>query len=256
MKIGLFDSGLGGLTILKAVSRSLPDFDYEFYGDTKNVPYGDKSEAKISELTKAGIEYLFEKDCLLVLIACNTSSSQALRPIQEHFLKDEKYADRKILSIIIPTVEEVAEMQYKKVLLIATKRTVDSGKYKAELKTANPSIALTSVATPTLVPKIESGQTKEALEDACAVIDKEAGVDAVILGCTHYNVLAEDLRKHYEAKKIFFFEQDKIIPKKLLAYLKNHPEIETRLSKNREKNIHLTENHSRYDNIISELLSY
>ena len=108
MKIGFFDSGLGGLTILKAVTQALPSYDYEYFGDTAHVPYGNKSEEEIYELTKAGVEHLFEQECALVIIACNTASAETLRKLQDTFLKEE-YPDRNILGVIIPMVEEVLE---------------------------------------------------------------------------------------------------------------------------------------------------
>jgi glutamate racemase len=133
MKIGFFDSGLGGLMILKAVAKALPEFDYEFYGDTANLPYGDKSEAAIYELTKQGVEHLFKRDCALVIVACNTASAETLRRLQDEYLP-ESYPDRRILGVIIPTVEEVMQEKYSNAILLATKRTVESKKYEKELK--------------------------------------------------------------------------------------------------------------------------
>ena len=131
MKIGLFDSGLGGLTILKAVARALPAYDYEFYGDTANLPYGDKSEDQIYELTKRGVEHLFSRDCALIIIACNTASAETLRRMQDEYLK-EAYPDRRVLGVIIPTIEEVAEAGLTNVLLIGTRRTIESHKFEKE----------------------------------------------------------------------------------------------------------------------------
>src|SRR3989338_6111066 len=132
MKIGFFDSCLGGLITLKAVAKALPQYDYEFYGDTANLPYGGKSEEEIFELTKAGIMHLFKRDCLLVIVACNTASAETLRRLQDGFLKSE-YPDHRVLGVIIPTVEELVSGDIKHALLVATKRTVDSGKYEREL---------------------------------------------------------------------------------------------------------------------------
>lgn len=254
MKIGFFDSGLGGLTILKAVAKELPDYDYEFYGDTANLSYGNKTEEEIYKLTKRGIEHLFLKECILVIIACNTASAEALRKLQDDFLANE-YPDRKVLGVIIPTVEEVLKKKLKKVLLIGTKRTVDSGKYDTELAKLASESELISVATPALVPLIELGNTEDALTEVLAVLRREGeGVDGLILGCTHYTVLKEKLAKSNPGSKICIFSQDEIIPRKLHDYLDRHPEIQTQLTRTGERNIYLTNNSSRYDQAIQELL--
>lgn len=254
MKIGFFDSGLGGLTILKAVAKELPDYDYEFYGDTANLPYGNKPEAEIFHLTKSGIEHLFDRGCIMVIVACNTASAETLRKLQDGFLNTE-HPDKKILGVIIPTVEEVAKESLKKVLLIATKRTVDSGKYDIELAKLAKDTELVSVATPALVPLIELGNIDDALAEAEAVL-RRAGEDVrgLILGCTHYTLLREKLAKTELGQKIKIFSQDEIIPRKLRLYLDNHLEIKEQLSTGGSRNIFLTNNDSRYDLIIQELL--
>lgn len=254
MKIGFFDSGLGGLIMLKAVAKALPQYEYEFYGDTANLPYGDKSEEVIFELTKAGIMHLFDRDCVLVIVACNTASAETLRRLQDGFLH-ESYPDRRVLGVIIPTVETAVEKNLSNTLLIATKRTVDSMKYQLELKKLTETLTLHSVATPVLVPLIELGEHAAALTEAKHVIDEKAGeIDSVILGCTHYCLLKDDLRKYYEPKNIKIISQDEIIPAKLALYLENHPEIESRLQTGEGRNIFLTDSSSRYDVAIAELL--
>jgi glutamate racemase len=254
MKIGFFDSGLGGLTILKTVAKELPDYDYEFYGDTANLPYGNKTEEEIFELTKRGMEHLFERGCILVIVACNTASAETLRKLQDGFLQIE-HPDKKILGVIIPTVEEVKEANLKKVLMIATKRTVESGKYDIELGKLAKNTELVSVATPALVPLIELGNVEDALGEALSVI-RRAGedVDGLILGCTHYTLLREKIAKSDLGQKIKIFSQDEIIPKKIRLYLNNHLDIKNLLSTGGSRNIFLTNNDSRYDLVIQELL--
>ena len=132
MKIGLFDSGLGGLTILKAIVKELPQYNYVFYGDTAHLPYGDKAEAEIYELTREGVRHLFEAGSALVIIACNTASAETARRLQQEFLPTE-YPERKILGIIVPTIEVLEFSEPTKVVLIGTTRTVESGKYQLEL---------------------------------------------------------------------------------------------------------------------------
>lgn len=257
MKIGFFDSGLGGLIVLKAVAKELPDFDYIYYGDTKNLPYGDKSESEIFELTKAGVGELFARDCVLVIIACNTASAETLRKLQDDYLVNN-YPDRRILGVIIPTVETVIEDQVSEVLLIATTRTVNSGKYNLELKKrVGDKIILHTVATPGLVPLIEGQRHTEALGIAATAIENQIiehrNISTVILGCTHYTLLKSDLEQQFPT--LNFISQDEVIPEKLKNYLKAHNEIKDRLSAGKSRNIILTEHRPDYDKIVGEFLN-
>lgn len=253
MKIGLFDSGLGGLTILKSFAQELPEYDYVYFGDTKNLPYGDKSEEEIYELTRKAIESLFQRDCALVVIACNTASAQSLRKLQDEYLPNH-FPDRKILGMIIPTVEEVVGDGQKNICLLATKRTVDSQKYRVELdKLTTAPVHLTQIATPELVPLIELNEIEAAATFAIQKIEAQAGEsEAIILGCTHYTQVKNQLREHFVQKKIY--SQDEIVAKKLFQYLQKHPEIESRLSKSGERTIHLTKHRPDYDLLMSQFL--
>ncbi len=255
MKIGFFDSGLGGLIILKAVAKALPQYDYTYYGDTKHLPYGDKTEEEIYEFSKEAMRYLFDHDTVLVIIACNTASAETLRRLQDTFLPTE-YPDRKILGVIIPTIEELAkEDPGTEVLLLATKRTVESGKYEKELEQrGDTTITLTSVATPSLVPLIEAGRYGEASLEAIKIIDSVPGQrGVVILGCTHYTLLKDTLRDTYDSK-IRFISQDEVIPEKLSEYLHNHPEITERLTSSGVRSIYLTEHRADYDMVAAQFL--
>ncbi len=234
MNIGFFDSGLGGLTILRAVRERLPEYDYLFYGDTANLPYGDKSEEEIYELTRRAVTHLFERGALLVIVACNTASAETLRRLQDTVLTGH-YANRKLLGVIIPTVEALADTGVTRALLIGTRRTVESGKYERELRKISADVALASVATPGLVPAIESNDRDTAQKILCEIIGPRAGeVRTVVLGCTHYTVLKDYLRETYGLQVL---SQDEIIPEKLAVYLKNHPEIESHLTKNGTLNV-------------------
>jgi glutamate racemase len=228
MRIGFFDSGIGGLTILKAVRGLMPAYDYIFYGDTKNLPYGEKSEAEILRLTRDGVVKLFESGAAVVIVACNTASAETVRKLQDTLLTGA-YADRKILGVIIPTVEVLNEHGGKHALLIGTPRTVHSGKYDLELRKLSPHLRLTAVATPELVMHIESGNVHDALLDASKTLDTHKGeIDTVVLGCTHYTVLKEELRKRFS--ELTIISQDELIPAKLEDYLSRHPEIKNQLS--------------------------
>lgn len=254
MNIGFFDSGLGGLLILKAVAKALPQYDYVYYADTANLPYGDKSEEEIFELTKKALDELFLRDCALAVVACNTASAETLRRIQDTYLI-EKYPDRKVLGVIVPTIESLHEMGAKKALLIATKRTVESGKYEKELqKLDGNTVELKSIATPGLVPLIETHKLDEALAHAISVIEAETGKgEVVLLGCTHYTLLKDGLREHFSDTRTFV-SQDEVIPYKLADYLDRHPEIASRLTNTGKRQIHLTEHRPDYDRITAEFL--
>jgi glutamate racemase len=252
MKIGFFDSGLGGLNIMNAVIKELLHYDYEFYGDTANLPYGDKKEEEIFELTKKGIEHLFEKNCLLIIVACNTASAETLRKLQTDYLP-ENYPDRRILGVIIPTIEVLLEEKIKQAILIGTNRTIESQKYEIELDKKNITTKLTSIATPALVPLIEEKKYDEAYEAVCEIVNSKAGEEAVILGCTHYTTLSQKLNDRY-GTNFKIISQDTIIPAKLKIYLNNHPELESRLSQNHGRNIYLTKHTENYDQLLKELL--
>lgn len=256
MKIGVFDSGLGGLLILKAIAQALPEYDYEYYGDTLHVPFGDRSEAEIFQFTKEAVTHLFNKDCLIVILACNTASAETLRTLQDEYLPAH-YPERKILGVIIPVVEEVIADRCKQVLLFGTQRTVGSGKYHLELGKRNEiRTKIEAIASPALVPLLESGKLTEAVVDISKKIDEriERGdrVDGVILGCTHYNLMLDTLRGNY--KEITFFGQSEIIPRKLSSYLDAHPELESKLTRGGNRNIFLTEHRADYDQHLQELL--
>lgn len=253
MKIGFFDSGLGGLIILKAVTVLLPNYDYEFYGDTAHLPYGDRSEEEIFQLTKNGVTHLFERDCALVIIACNTASAETLRRLQDSILVGE-YAGRRILGVIIPTVEEVVLQTKNNVALIATKRTIESHKYTRELEKFSTTIKLHATALSALVPLIEAGSYREArvvIENYISQVPPQT--EALILGCTHYSLLKDDIRS-LAGEGLVVFSQDEIIPQKLAHYLDHHPEISKTLSNTGVRNIFLTDTSSKYDHIIKTIL--
>ena len=224
MKIGVFDSGLGGLIICKSLISAFPKFDFAYLGDTANLPYGNKSEDKIYECSVLCVDHLFRVlDAGLVIIACNTASIVALRRLQREYLP-QNFPDRRILGIAIPTLEYIADRGYRNIGLIATNATVGSGTYEYELHRINPEIKLESKATPLLVPLIEDGGDKYA---ETILTDYLAGFhdkDALILGCSHYPKYKDLIRKILP--DVAVVSQDEIIPSSLADYLARHPEIE------------------------------
>lgn len=229
-KIGIFDSGLGGLYVARAVRAMLPNYDYVYLGDTLNVPYGGRSFDAIYTLSKNAIKYLFEEqDCDLAIIACNTASVMALRKLQTEFLP-KHYPNKRILGVIVPTLESATELGASRIGLIATDYTVRSKIYDEEIEKINAHAKIFAQATPLLVPLIENQGEKYmdmVLADYLEPLIEE-GLDSLILGCTHYIEVKDrvrDLTRH----RVRVLSQDEIIPPKLKDYLSRHPEMEERL---------------------------
>lgn len=239
---------------MKAVTKMSPLYDYEFYGDTANLPYGDKSEVEIRELTRLGILHLFKRDCLLVIVACNTASSETLRYLQETILVGE-YADHRILGVIIPTVEVVMEREDKRVTLLATKRTVESEKYKREFAKYDQAPELITTAETRLVQLLEAGEVEKANAIIKTHIDEaiKNNCDSLILGCTHYSLL-KDYARSISGEELNIIAQDDLIPLKLKQYLSSHKEIEVRLGQLGQRSIFLTNPDPRYDAILATIL--
>lgn len=236
MNIGLFDSGLGGLIITKSIIESIPEYNFSYIGDTAHVPYGSRSKETIYNFTKNCVDYLFKnQNCELIIIACNTASIASLRRLQQEYLK-ENFPNRRILGVVIPTLETVIENNYKSIGLLATNGTVASNVFNQELKKLNKDIQLYSTPAPLLVPLIENNGDKYArpiIQDYIKTFENK-NIEAIILGCTHYphykNIIKTEAEKILQ-RKIDIISQDEIIPKKIITYLQNHPEIETNLSK-------------------------
>jgi glutamate racemase len=239
MNIGVFDSGLGGLFITKSLIKKLPEYDYIYLGDTKRVPYGNRSQETIFEYTKEAVDFLFKKNCQLIIIACNTASARALRKLQKTYLPGH-YPNRRILGVIIPTAEEASE--YERIGNLATLATVNSGAYLKEIKKLNPKAKIFQVPAPLLVPLIENDGVKWSqpiLNEYLKSFAKDK-IQTLILGCTHYPILKKQIRKIL-SDDIKIISQEEIIPKKLKSYLDRHPEIDERLGKRKQRKFYLTE---------------
>lgn len=225
--IGVFDSGLGGLSIFKHLLKDLPEYNYIYLGDNARLPYGEKSQATIYEYTSEAMEFLFQKGCNLIIIACNTASSQALRKLQQEYL-GLHYPKRRILGVIRPLAEEFAASKFKKIGVIGTKATILSQAYEAEIKKLNPQIKVESLSTPLLVPLIEEGwakqpETKMILEKYLQPL-KNKKIEALILGCTHYPFLLKEI-KEIMGSKILVPNPGEVVSQKLKLYLAKHQEL-------------------------------
>ena len=248
MKIGIFDSGVGGLIIAKAIRKAMPEYDYVYLGDTKRVPYGNRSHETVYEFTKQGVDYLFKKEnCAIVIIACNTSSARALREIQQKYLPT--YNDsctilgevkRNVIGVLIPTAEECAK--YKKVGIIGTNGTIASNTFVHEIKKINQGTKIFQNSAPMLVPLAEEGE-KILVKPFLIKYLKPLLVkkpDAIALGCTHYPFFKNEIKK-IVPKNIKIISQDEIVPKKLKDYFERHEEITKKLSCGKHAKILVTD---------------
>jgi glutamate racemase len=229
--IGVFDSGLGGLTVFKYFLSDLPEYNYIYLGDNARLPYGSKSQEVIYEYTKEAIEFLFEQGCNLIIIACNTASSQALRKIQQEYLP-KHYPERRVLGVIRPLVESITvNKQPKRVGVLGTRATINSRAYEIELKKLNQTIEVVSQSAPLLVPLIEEDwlkrpETKMILKKYLHPL-KIKQIDTLILACTHYPYLYKEIKK-IMGRRINVPHPGEIIASSLKKYLVRHIELELR----------------------------
>lgn len=233
--IGFFDSGFGGLTVLKEVRKKLPEYDYVYLGDNARVPYGNRSHDTVYEFTKQAVDYLFKRGCKLIIIACNTASSVALRRVQQEYLP-LNYPNRRVLGVIRPIVEEVTKRNgIKRIGVIATKGTVSSNAYVKEFKKFAPEIEIIQQSAPLLVPLIEEGWdknsiTKKVLKKYLTPL-KQKGVRILIPGCTHYPLLEKQV-KRIMGKNCEVLGVGEIVADSLSNYLKKHEDMEVEFGKN------------------------
>lgn len=226
--IGIFDSGFGGVHVLRSVVRALPSYDYLYLGDSARAPYGHRSQKTIYAYTKQAVDFLFGKECGIVIVACNTASSRALRKIQDRY-----GAKKKVLGVLIPAAEEaVRRTGNGRVGVIATQATVASKKFVKELRKLDPGVEVLQQACPLLVPLVESGKqdSKEmqaALKSYLRPLLRKK-IDTLILGCTHYGILEKQIRAIVGAD-IAIVSEAKVVPVKLKKYFKRHAEIEQAL---------------------------
>jgi len=248
MRIGIFDSGVGGLIIAKAIRKAMPEYDYVYLGDTKRVPYGTRSHETVYEFTREGVDYLFKKEnCAIVIIACNTASARALRRIQQEYLVDYNHlrnilgeSNRNVIGVLIPTAEECAK--YKKVGIIGTNGTIVSNTFPDEIKKINKKTIVFQNPAPMLVPMAEEGEKILAkpflIKYLKPLLAKKP--EAIALGCTHYPFFKAEIRK-IVGKNMKIISQDEIVPKKLKEYFERHPEITKKLAKNKKAKILVTD---------------
>lgn len=248
MKIGIFDSGLGGLAILKDILKLLPQYDYVFLGDNARTPYGGRSPYVIYEFTKRAIDFLIDNDCRLVIVACNTASAVALRKIQQRYLPD-KHPAKKVLGVIRPTVEAVVENGGSHIAVIGTYATIRSNAFPREIRKILPAAKIYQKPTPLLVPIIEEGEIDwigtNLLLKRYLKRFIEKNIDTLVLGCTHYGLIQEKIRALFQ-ENTRIISQGNAVAEKLKSYLKQHSEIEKQLSQKGKRNLYVTDMNQRY----------
>jgi glutamate racemase len=251
--IGVFDSGYGGLTVLKELVKKLPEYDFIYLGDNARTPYGTRSFEVVYEYTLEAVKYLFSQNCPLVIIACNTASAKALRNIQQ--LDLPKIApDRRVLGVIRPSVEAVSEItKTGHVGILGTNGTVVSQSYPIELEkwSGGRVVATVQEACPMWVPIVENNEIgTEGAEFFVQrhiknILAKDSEMDTLVLGCTHYPLLIDTIKK-YVPLHINILQQGEITAMKLDEYLQKHSEIESQLSKKGQIEFQTTESASNF----------
>ena len=252
--IGVFDSGYGGLTILKAIRELLPQYDYAYLGDNARAPYGTRSFDIVYQFTRQAVLKLFEMGCQLVILGCNTASAKALRSIQQNDLPKID-PQRRVLCVIRPTAEIVGKLtQTKHIGILATPGTTKSNSYNIEINKLWPELDVTGVACPLWVPIVENNEATGAGADYFVkkridhILWLDPDIDTLILGCTHYPILMPKI-KQYVPDGIKIVSQGEYVAESLKDYLTRHTEIDARCTKNGTAHYYTTENAEKFKEV-------
>jgi glutamate racemase len=255
--IGIFDSGYGGLTVLKEIVKAMPAYDYVYLGDNARSPYGTRSFEVVYQFTLECVKKLFDMNCHLVVLACNTASAKALRTIQQRDLPVID-AERRVLGVIRPSAEIIGNFtKTNSIGILGTQGTVTSLSYLMEIEKFFPNINVYQEACPLWVPIIENNEhtgdgadyfVKKHIDH---LIQKGTDIDTIILGCTHYPLLLEKIKK-YAPKDVQIVSQGEIVAKSLKDYIHRHPEMDVKCSKNGEKFFYTTDTTDIFDKHASE----
>lgn len=251
--IGVFDSGYGGLTVLKEIVKQLPAYDYLYMGDNARTPYGTRSFTTVYHYTLECVQWFFSQGCPLVILACNTASAKALRTIQQNDL--QKIAPgKKVLGVIRPTTERIgAYTKKRKVGVLGTPGTIQSQSYLIEIKKFFPDVEVYQESCPMWVPLIENNEHNSAGADYFikknieSLLSRSAGIDVILLACTHYPLLRKKLEELIPGN-ITLLSQGEIVAESLVDYLQRHAEIEERCSKNGTAHFFTTDSAEDFDN--------
>lgn len=258
--IGVFDSGYGGLTILRKLRSYLPEYDYIYLGDNARAPYGSRSFDIVYRFTLEAVERLFDMGCPLVILACNTASAKALRSIQQRDLP-RIAPDRRVLGVIRPTVEAIGKISRTgHIGVFATPGTIASQSYNIEIEKLYPGFVTTGQACPMWVPLVENRESDNPGADYFvrkyidSLLGTDSQIDSVILGCTHYPLLLDKIRQ-YMPDRVQLVEQGEIVAASLVDYLYRHPEMEARLSRGGDVDYLTTEDPSKFSELATMFMS-
>jgi glutamate racemase len=225
--IGVFDSGYGGLTVLSSIREELGSYDFLYLGDNARAPYGTRSFDMVYKYTLEAVKYLFNHNCQLIILACNTASAKALRTIQQNDLP-KLFPNKRVLGVLRPTTEEVGRFTNTGYVgVLGTNGTISSNSYKIEINKFFPKLSI----------------IQKYLDD---LFEKEARIDTIVLACTHYPILKEQILK-YLPPGVKLLEQGDLVANKLKDYLSRHNEIDSKISKQSKLNILTTENSEKFD---------
>lgn len=251
--IGVFDSGYGGLTVLRELVAALPAYDYLYLGDNARAPYGTRSFDTVYQYTLQCVRWFFQQDCPLVILACNTASAKALRTIQQRDLPRID-PDKRVLGVIRPTAEIIGTYSdSKKIGVMGTRGTVSSGSYPIEIGKFFPEATVFQQACPMWVPLIENGEfdnegadffVKEYINQ---LLDQSPAIDTILLACTHYPLLINKIRE-YTPVDARILSQGPIVAASLVDYLHRHPEMDTRLTRGSRSEFFTTDDPVDFDN--------
>ena len=257
--IGVFDSGYGGLTILDKIREVLPEYDYIYLGDNARAPYGTRSFEVVYEFTRQAVSRLFDMGCHLVILACNTASAKALRSIQMNDLPNIDPA-RRVLGVIRPTVECIGNItQNQHIGILATAGTVKSESYPLEIHKLFPDIQVSGVACPMWVSLVENNESQNEGTDYLIrkyidqLLTKDPQIDTVILGCTHFPILLPKIRQ-YIPEHISVISQGEYVAQSLKDYLRRHPEMDAKCTKNGNCSFYTTEAEEKFTESASTFL--
>jgi len=251
-KIGVFDSGYGGLTVLRELQRILPEYEYIYLGDNARTPYGNRSFEVVYNFTLQAVKKLFELECDLVVLACNTASAKALRSIQQNDLPNLGM-DKRVLGVIRPTTEVIGKFTSSgNVGILGTKGTIKSNSYGIELEKFYPRLNVFQKACPLWVPLIENNMHESIpgkmiiKDDVIALLEQNSSIDTILLACTHYP-LVKPIIEEFVSENVQIIPQGEIVGLSLRDYLVRHEWMDNKLSKSGRTTYYTTENPDDFD---------
>lgn len=251
--IGVFDSGYGGLTVLREFVDRLPQYDYLYLGDNARSPYGTRSFDTVYRYTLQCVKWLLQQDCPLIILACNTASAKALRSIQQKDLNDMN-PDARVLGVIRPTTEIIGKhSKTNNIGILATNGTVQSNSYLIEIEKFFPHLKIEQEACNMWVPLVENNEHQTEGADYFIqkhinnILSRNKEIDTLLLACTHYPLLKEKIEKHLP-KNVKLISQGEIVAESLKDYLHRHPEMENKISKKGKRIFCTTDSTEDFDN--------